>query len=379
MSEKVYLRGKTWWARFTHPKTGERIRFSCQTSDKTLAIEYADRKKAEAWRETVFKEKPKRQWIEAAIRWIEERSIKKRSISDDARKLDLLNPIMGQVLLDEINNDFVREKVVRGFLMKRNLKPATINRYVTLIKSILNIAMKEWEWIDQVPYLSKPGSSGERQRKQWLSPDQFKRFVGNGELQTHIEAVCYVALCTGMRFSNVAQLRWAQVNMASRSIFIPKEVFKGKRDHYVPMCDTVMRVIRNQIGNHPVNVFTFRGEPFKSINLRFLQKRLEKLGIYAELRESGLLLEDEDFVIHGLRHTFATWHARTGTPLEIIEAIGGWKGEKNVRIATNYTHISDVTHLLPYAKKIDLILSGELQVPGTNLAHDSRTNLAQTL
>jgi integrase len=377
MSENVYLRGKTWWCRFTHPKTGKRVSFSCQTTDKKLAKEFADRKRAEAWRENAFNEKPRRKWVEAATRWLEERALSKRSIADDARKLALLDPIMGQVPLDGIDNDFVREKVVKECLMKRDLKPATINRYLTLIKSILNAAMKEWEWLETVPHLSKPGSAGERQRKQWLTPEQFLRFVGNGELQEHIEAMCYVSVCTGMRFGNVAKLRWAQVNMAARSIFIPKEMFKGKRDHFVPMCDTVMRVIRNQIGKHPINVFTFRGEPFKSINLRFLQARMQKLGIYDELRAAGLLLEDEDFVFHGLRHTFATWHARTGTPLEIIEAIGGWKGEKNVRIATNYTHISDVTHLLPYAKKIDQILSGELEVPGTNLVHDDRTKLVQ--
>lgn len=379
---KLYTRGKgkTYWVRFTHPRTGERVQKSCQTTDKRQAEEFSARLIAAAWREGVLGEKPKRLWEEAALRWIEEKASMKRSIQDDAGKLDILNPVIGKEYLTDITNDLVRERVVRGLLAKRGVAPATVNRYVTLIKSVLNLAMKEWGWLDSAPFLSKPGQAGERQRKAWLTPEQFKRFVAT--LPDHSAAMARLSVATGMRFSNIAKLQWAQIDMQRRSLLIPAEVFKGKRDHYVPLNDTAASAIRSQIGNHSDRVFTYKGRPFSSVNLRHWHDRLKELGITDELREAGMLGEEEEFVFHGFRHTFATWLGRTGTPLEIVEAIGGWKagaGEKNVRIAANYTHISDTSHLLPYARKIDSILSGDLEIAGSNLVHDTRTNLVQTL
>jgi integrase len=116
----------------------------------------------------------------------------------------------------------------------------------------------------------------------------------------------------------------------------------------------------------------FRDKPFDSLNLRWWHKVFDDLGINAELREAGLLSKalnadgefEEHFVFHGMRHTFATWLARLDVPREIIKAIGGWAEGKDESVAI-YTHIADVSHLLPYVRKIDAVLNGKIKV----LAH----------
>ena len=30
------------------------------------------------------------------------------------------------------------------------------------------------------------------------------------------------------------------------------------------------------------------------------------------------------FTWHGLRHTWATWHVQAGTPLDVLQKLGGW-------------------------------------------------------
>ncbi len=45
----LYKRGNTWWVCFTTP-SGERIRRSTKTEDKTKAQQYHDELKVEAWR-----------------------------------------------------------------------------------------------------------------------------------------------------------------------------------------------------------------------------------------------------------------------------------------------------------------------------------------
>lgn len=361
---------EVWWYRFTDPKTGKQVRRSAETTERKIAQERYDLAKATAWEEA-SDIKPERLWIEASIRWIEERSEKKRSIMTDAQRLSVLANTMNMVKLSEIDNDYVRDNVVKGLLAKRNLTPATITRYVVLIRSIMRAALREWRWIDNAPYFHSAGASGERSRKAWLTPSQYNRLTE--AVSEHVADLMQLSLATGMRYRNVNDLSWNQVDLTRRTIFIPAAVFKGKRDHYVPINDTAMAVFAKYAGKHRDRVFVYNGEPFQRINLRYWHKVVDKLGINDELRTAGLLIEGERFVFHGLRHTFATWLGRIGTPLEVIEHIGGWSSG-NKRIAANYTHVADVAHLLPYAKKIDSILSGKLKQISTVLAHNHWTN-----
>lgn len=42
-----------------------------------------------------------------------------------------------------------------------------------------------------------------------------------------------------------------------------------------------------------------------------------------------------EFTWHGLRHTWATWHIQNGTPLEVLQKLGGWS---DLRMVMNYAH-----------------------------------------
>lgn len=43
------------------------------------------------------------------------------------------------------------------------------------------------------------------------------------------------------------------------------------------------------------------------------------------------------FTWHGLRHTWATWHVQNGTPLDVLQKLGGWS---DLRMVMNYAHHS---------------------------------------
>ena len=54
---------------------------------------------------------------------------------------------------------------------------------------------------------------------------------------------------------------------------------------------------------------------------------------------------DGDFTWHGLRHTWAAWHVMSGTPLEVIQKLGGWADLKMVQ---QYAHLAP-EYLASYA------------------------------
>lgn len=374
--KELYKRGEIWWYRFTNPQSGKQVRRSTHKAERGEAQQVLDAEKAKAWiAPTDKKEVVQRQWGEAAIRWLEEKSADgKRSLMTDACRLQILNEVMVNKLLTDISGEYVQEVIVKGLLKKRGVKPATVNRYVMLIQSILNLAYKEWRWINQVPYLPKPGKSQERKREAWVTPDQFKRILA--ELPEHTADMALFAVATGLRYSNVNDLEWREIDVARNCIVIPKEKFKTKRDHVLPINETARKILVKHLGKHPNRVFTYNGKPFERMNQRYWHKAVDRAGVNDELRAAGLLQLDERFVFHGLRHTFATWLMRIGVSAEVVEKLGGWASSDSRTVFT-YAHIADISHLLPYSRRMDEILLGANKEISTVLAQDNWSNLAQ--
>ncbi len=79
----------------------------------------------------------------------------------------------------------------------------------------------------------------------------------------------------------------------------------------------------------------------------------------------------EDFRWHDLRHTWASWHVQAGTPLNVLQELGGWESVDMVR---RYAHLA-VDHLTEYAYRLarprvivhDTITSHSLQKGRTKL------------
>jgi len=83
-------------------------------------------------------------------------------------------------------------------------------------------------------------------------------------------------------------------------------------------------------------VFTYKSHPVLQPSTRAWRKALKREEI-------------EDFCWHSLRHTWASWHIQGGTPLYVLQEMGGWASSEMVR---RYAHLS-ADHLAPYAAKIN--------------------------
>ncbi|NEV60408.1 tyrosine-type recombinase/integrase [Thiorhodococcus minor] len=70
------------------------------------------------------------------------------------------------------------------------------------------------------------------------------------------------------------------------------------------------------------------------------------------LKRTGI----EQFRWHDLRHTWASWHVQSGTPLHVLQELGGWSDFAMVR---KYAHLAP-EHLAEHAARIE---SGIRSVP----------------
>ena len=73
-----------------------------------------------------------------------------------------LDPYLGELKLHQINGDVTWRVSESG--LKHGNKPATVNRRLALIRSVLRVARDEWHWIDTMPKVRLLGGEVERDR-----------------------------------------------------------------------------------------------------------------------------------------------------------------------------------------------------------------------
>lgn len=285
------------------------------------------------WEQERLGIKPKRSWREAVVRWIAETS-DKATHHEDKKKLLWLHHILGELNLDDINQDVIDK--VRSAKLNEASK-STTNRYLALVRAILIRARDEWEWIERAPKIRLFKENMGRERA--LTQDDAKRLLN--ELPEHLREMALFSLATGLRQGNVLRLEWSQINFELKHAWIHAAQSKNRRPITVPLNAIALEVLQRQKGKHPQRVFTYKGSPIKQANTRAWGLALDRAGI-------------EDFRWHDLRHTWATWQRQAGTPTHELQRLGGWRTGAMVE---RYAHLAP-DHLAIAASRLDGVLEG---------------------
>ena len=325
-------RGKTWWISFTTP-SGERVRCSAATEDKTQAQEFHDKLKAESWRVAKLGDKPKRTWDEAAYKWLMETQYKK-SHHDDVAKINWLQQFFRGKYLDELTRDVIAKI---GELKLQQSTPATANRLLALIRAILRRSALDWEWIDKPPVIKLYREA--KRRVRYLSAEQASLLIQ--ELPEHLADIVRFSLATGLRRSNVTNLEWSQVDMQRNVAWIHGDQAKSGKPIHVTLNVTAKAVLAKQVGKHSKSVFSYKGRSITQVNTKAWYKALKRAGI-------------EDFRWHDLRHTWASWLTQNGVPLNVIQEMGAWESAEMVR---RYAHLAP-EQFAQHARIVDSVLNG---------------------
>lgn len=342
----IYLRGSTWWY-CIEMKGRKPERKSCKTKDKQAAQEYHDKRRVELWRQVRLGEKPRRTWDEAVTRWLRDRE--GRDLRSDRSNLPWWGERFsdyGIVYLDEITPDLVAEIRDEELARKSNkgagkIKPGSVNRKISTLRSVVNSACRLYLWLDRAPLFKK---LSEPERIRWLTEEEVGRLIA--AVPEFYRPLVVFALATGLRRGNITGLKWEYVNMVERTITLPDIVMKNGRPLTIPINEIAVQVIRKQLGQHQEYVFCRKdGEPSHGVPYPVWSQALEEAGI-------------TDFRFHDLRHTWASLLRQNGVGLDKIQQLGGWLEAKMVQ---RYAHIC-VNHLKASAAVIDDVLERGVQI-----------------
>jgi len=183
------------------------------------------------------------------------------------------------------------------------------NRNLTLIRTLLRYAVSR-DWIEASPAeaIAKPKIESPRDRV--LEMDEVRRvYIGADLLGYPFGGFIKMLLLTAQRRTEVAGMRWDQIDLDAGIWVIPSESVKSGRPHLVPLSVLAVRLLQSvpRLGEY---VWSSDGKSPIS-GFAKLKQRLD-----AFLAASGGALQP--WVLHDLRRTAATHMVRLGVTETIV-------------------------------------------------------------
>lgn len=228
---------------------------------------------------------------------------------------------------------------------------STINRELDVLSAAFNYALhtKEWRVRNPVVGMSLKQPEG---RLRWLTREEAERLIfeatKEGVKSPHLANFIRLAINTGCRKSELLELTWDRVDWQVGCIRLEGINTKSGKRRVVPLSEIGRSALEScakfNAENCPQSSWVFshrNGERLQSV----------RKGFNSACQRAGI----EDFRIHDLRHTCASWLVSAGVPLfEVKELLG----HGSIEMTERYAHLAP-DNLNRVTKVLDRLQSGD--------------------
>lgn len=222
-------------------------------------------------------------------------------------------------------------------LVQAKTSQATRARKMSTLRSFFGYLNKR-DFLKSDPTETISLRTGEKKLPQFFYPDQIKKvfasLTGNQPLTLRNKAMFELFYATGMRVSELSDLKLEQIDFDLKIILVHG---KGNKDRYVAFTEQVQTALkqylalgRKQLLENSIDkgyVFlNSRGEKLTSRGIEYImQKVFTKAGVAGKVHP------------HMLRHSFATELLNNGADLRSVQKLLGHESLSTTQI---YTHVS---------------------------------------
>jgi Site-specific recombinase XerD len=236
------------------------------------------------------------------------------------RIMELVMDLIGDQPISKIDEDIVAHLVL--MMEGKGNKPATINRSLAGLKTVLKYHKQPWDHIKL-----KKESKG---RIRVLSKEEEMTVIDQLRNQDHTNKMSYfpevadmveVLVDTGCRLSEVLNLKYEDINFVANLITI--WINKGDKPRSIPMTERVRTILERRRANGAVKPFTITRDQAERA-WSWTRKRMGLAG-------------DPEFVLHALRHTTATRLIDKGIDLYTVKE---WLGHSTIQVTERYAHLN---------------------------------------
>ncbi|MBF0335700.1 MAG: site-specific integrase [Alphaproteobacteria bacterium] len=218
----------------------------------------------------------------------------------------------------------------KDHLLASKKAPATVNRYLAMIKAILNRANSEWGTLAVVPRIKLLPLSNARHR--WLTEEEEMRLLPN--CSPHLRNLVVFLIDSGARLREATTLGWGDVDLDRKPRAVVRFMrTKSGRPRAVPLStrvEALLRELKNERPDGEERVFLYHA-PGSSQPVPFDNP----FGTWDTARRRADL---EDVNLHDLRHTFASRLVMRGVPLPTVSQL---LGHASIHMTMRYAHLSN--------------------------------------
>ncbi|HJV66244.1 MAG TPA: site-specific integrase [Geomonas sp.] len=235
------------------------------------------------------------------------------------RTMELVMDLIGDLPISKIDEDIVAHLVL--MMEGKGNKPATINRSLAGLKTVLKYHKQPWEHIKL-----KKESKG---RLRVLSKEEELTVVSLLRDQDQTSKISYfpevadmveVLVDTGCRLSEVLNLKYEDINWNANLISI--WINKGDKPRSIPMTTRARTILQRRTANEMKPFTITRDQAERAWS--WTRKRMGLEG-------------DPEFVLHALRHTTATRLIDKGIDLYTVKE---WLGHSTIQVTERYAHLN---------------------------------------
>ena len=201
-------------------------------------------------------------------------------------------------------------------------KAETINKELSILRRMFNLAV-EWKLLSKNPVPKINLIKVPRSNFRVLKELEFQLLHKNAS--EHFKPILLCAYMTGMRRGEIAKLKWSDVDLESRYIYVNET--KNDDCRSIPINDSLYNVIINLKQNATsIYVFTTReGKPYTS-------KNVWRSTWVNTLKKAGI----KHCRFHDLRHTFTS--RLIVDKKEDYATVMSLTGHRDIRMLQRYSH-----------------------------------------
>ena len=227
--------------------------------------------------------------------------------------------------MEEVTTKEIREYLMKYLKENKKLNERSINYYNSVIRFIYDVVLDKPINQKQIPMYKK-----KRRLPKILSEKELNVFFDACENYMY-KTIFMMIYGSGLRISEAVNIRIEDIDSENMRIFVRNG--KGERQRYTVLPEKSLEMLRECYRRykpkHPEGyMFLNReGNPLKVERLRVFFRRYR--------RKAGI---NEEFIVHSLRHSFATKLVEEGVPLVQVKEL---LGHSCIRSTMTYVHVAN--------------------------------------
>lgn len=224
----------------------------------------------------------------------------------------------------------VSTKELRDFLLKylkeeKKLSTRSINYYNSVIRFIYDVVLDYPINQKQIPMLK-----GKRRLPKILSDEELNVFFNACENYEY-KTIFMLIYGSGLRISEATNLRLEDIDSKNMRLFVRNG--KGERERYTVLPKASLEMLRKYYQMYKPR----QPEGYMFLNEDGKPLTVERLRVFFRRYRRKARIS-EDFIVHSLRHSFATKLVEEGVPLVQVKEL---LGHSCIRSTMTYVHVAN--------------------------------------